>query len=153
MSEEILPASTGSFLMNRAIMSSTSPPRENMLVKMSYWDKYKLCCCQLKMFSVCQNPPASPVSIGLWQLPLNPTVPFSDRRQNSLMPVPCVWQGKQCQGKQTREHVWGLAKQLGARTERSKEKNVTGGRKAPPVGFSQACSQGWIQGTCNPSVA
>lgn len=35
MSEKIFPASTGSFLMNRAIMSSTSSAREKMLVKMS----------------------------------------------------------------------------------------------------------------------
>lgn len=35
MSEKILPASTGSFLMNRAIMSSVSSTRENMSVKMS----------------------------------------------------------------------------------------------------------------------
>lgn len=35
MSEKILPASTGSFLMNRAIMSSTPSAGENMLVKMS----------------------------------------------------------------------------------------------------------------------
>lgn len=35
MSENILSAATGSFLMNRAIMSSASSARENVLVKMS----------------------------------------------------------------------------------------------------------------------
>lgn len=29
-----------------------------------------------------------------------------------------MWQGKQCQGKQTKEHVWGLAKQLGAQNRK-----------------------------------
>lgn len=98
-----------------------------MLVKMPSnetqdWDKYKLSYCQLKMFSVCQNPPAYPVSTGLWQFSLNPALPSFLTEEKIpyclLFCVPCVWQGKHCQGKQMKEHVWGLARQLGAQNRK-----------------------------------